>query len=60
MMIDLTHQFSFDLQPLNSCSLAAEYPGKYIHSLFPLVISLSKNDYEIETYTPMKRLENGW
>lgn len=51
MTIDLTLQFSFDLQPLYFYSLAADYPGKYIHNLFPLVTSLSKNDYETATYT---------
>lgn len=50
-MIDFTHKFSFGLQQLDFCSLAAEYPGKHIHSLFPFAISISRNDYEIETFT---------
>ena len=44
LMIDFTHKFSFDLQPLDFCSLAAAYPGKHICNLFPFVISLSRND----------------
>ena len=46
MTIDLTLQFIFDLQLLYFYSLAADYPGKYIYNLFPLVTSFSKNDYE--------------
>lgn len=61
MTIDLTLQlFIFDLQLLYFYSLAADYPGKYIYNLLPLVTSFSKNDYETATYTREKCLENGW